>query len=171
MILVIQVDIYNVWALNSTSNIIQILMHYFKFFLKLWHQCLYLYIGDCLLCFLILMSFVDGTQTLPMLHSRVKRSSSLTPPGNTISHSSCSPLSSNTNLDQENLPFSQSNLRADHAPLSPQSSVTSSGSGSDGQKDEKDVFSQEGTGMKGYFCDNFHASKSFFTICSWKLHA
>lgn len=95
-----------------------------------------------------LSSHPDGTQTLPMLHSRVKRSSSLTPPGNVITQSNCSPSSSNINLDQENLPFNQSNLRVDHAPLSPQSSVTSSGSGSDGQKDEKDVFSQDGTGMK-----------------------
>lgn len=84
-----------------------------------------------------------------MLHSRVKRSSSLTPPGHVINHSNFSPSSSNINLDQENIPFGQSNLRVDHAPLSPQSSVTSSGSGSDGQKDDKDVFSQDGTGMKG----------------------
>lgn len=85
-----------------------------------------------------------------MLHSRVKRSSSLTPPGNVIAQSNCSPSSSHISLDQENLPFCQSTLRVDHAPLSPQSSVTSSGSGSDGQKDEKDVFSQDGTGMKGW---------------------
>lgn len=93
-----------------------------------------------------LSSHPDGTQTLPMLHSRVKRSSSLTPPGNVIGQNSCSPSSSSIHLDQENLHFGQ--LRVDHAPLSPQSSVTSSGSGSDGQKDEKDVFSQDGTGMK-----------------------
>ncbi|GIY04116.1 hypothetical protein CDAR_316982 [Caerostris darwini] len=69
-------------------------------------------------------SHPDGTQTLPMPHSRVRRSCSLTPPG----------PSSN------------------HAPLSPQSSVASSGSGSESQKDEKDVFNQDGTGMKDVPC-------------------
>lgn len=111
-----------------------------------------------------------------MLHSRVKRSSSLTPPGNVIAQGNCSPssLSSIHLVDQENSPFGLSNnsLRpADHAPLSPQSSVTSSGSGSDGQKDDKDVFSQDGTGMKGlYFLEEALKLASYGTatriVCS-----
>ncbi|XP_055941080.1 protein Smaug homolog 1-like isoform X1 [Argiope bruennichi] len=77
-------------------------------------------------------SHPDGTQTLPMPHSRVKRSCSLTPPG---------PSSA------PHMNGSASTLEP-HAPLSPQSSVTSSGSGSESQKDERDAFNQEGTGMK-----------------------
>ncbi|XP_054712134.1 protein Smaug homolog 1-like [Uloborus diversus] len=97
----------------------------------------------------------DGTQTLPMPHSRIKRSSSLTPPCSLTHLNNCSPSSlSSHNMDQENLiPLNgPCSLRPDHAPLSPQSSVTSSGSGSESQKDEKDVFSQDGTGMKDVPC-------------------
>ncbi|KFM64357.1 Protein Smaug-like protein, partial [Stegodyphus mimosarum] len=98
-------------------------------------------------------SHPDGTQTLPMPHSRVKRSSSLTPPGSLALQNCHSPTSSNNNIDQENVSHSNlSNMHTDHAPLSPQSSVTSSGSGSESQKDEKDVFNQDGTGMKDVPC-------------------
>ncbi|PRD31879.1 UNVERIFIED_CONTAM: Smaug-like protein 1 [Trichonephila clavipes] len=79
-------------------------------------------------------SHPDGTQTLPMPHSRLKRSCSLTPPGPSLSH-----LNGSSTLEP-------------HAPLSPQSSVTSSGSGSESQKDERDAFNQDGTGMKDVPC-------------------
>ncbi|GFY69232.1 protein Smaug homolog 1 [Trichonephila inaurata madagascariensis] len=79
-------------------------------------------------------SHPDGTQTLPMPHSRLKRSCSLTPPGQSLSH-----LNGSSTLEP-------------HAPLSPQSSVTSSGSGSESQKDERDAFNQDGTGMKDVPC-------------------
>ncbi|XP_015911017.1 protein Smaug homolog 1 isoform X2 [Parasteatoda tepidariorum] len=86
-------------------------------------------------------SHPDGTQTLPMPHSRIKRSTSLTPP---IPHNGLS-ISSSV--------LEHQNFDVDHAPLSPQSSVTSSGSGSESQKDDnKDVFNQDGTGMKDVPC-------------------
>ncbi|KAG8198167.1 hypothetical protein JTE90_006917 [Oedothorax gibbosus] len=69
-------------------------------------------------------SHPDGTQTLPMPHRGVRRSASLTPPSGMCD--SPDP----------------------HAPLSPQSSITSSGSGSE----ERDTFNQDGTGMKDVPC-------------------
>lgn len=78
-------------------------------------------------------------------HSPVRRTVSVTPPTNisewlATSEDSCRvrPMSS----------------ASDHAPLSPQSSVTSSGSGSDSHQDEggqpvRNSFTEEGSGMKG----------------------
>lgn len=98
-----------------------------------------------------LSSHPDGTRTLPLAHSRVKRSNSLTPPGNTPGHSSrppSTPLDWAVENDVPVLNSASMNQRTEHAPLSPQSSVASSGSGSESQKEEKDMFSIEGSGMK-----------------------
>lgn len=75
-------------------------------------------------------------------HARVRRSNSLTPPGGSVQ---ATPIDE---MPPPSKPRSMS-LSSEHAPLSPQSSLASSGSGSESHLEEpRNSFNAEGSGMK-----------------------
>lgn len=102
-------------------------------------------------------------------HSPLKRSVSLTPP---MSGSSTQPLGHGW-LSQEDLRGRGAPLTPDHAPLSPQSSVASSGSGGSEHLEDssglgmaiRSSFSEEGSGMRG----EGTLSVNGLSLCSFSL--
>ena len=92
---------------------------------------------------------------MPSLHRKLTRSASVTPPINVPSSNVSDWLNSQDGLLRDNrVPTTQP--AEPHAPLSPQSSVTSSGSGSDTQQQQHDnphhvrnTFLEDASGMKG----------------------
>ena len=120
----------------------------------------------------------------PNPHRKLTRSSSVTPPGsmpalnvsewlNSQDHGglrghgdllSRSDMGLSRSMDGRMGTNNNAGPEPPHAPLSPQSSVTSSGSGSDSQQHPDDhhqarnTFLEEGSGMKGTSFDSLHFS-------------
>ena len=91
----------------------------------------------------------SGNNSAGNLHSPLRRTYSVAPPVSIQNPEKFVSDWLRTNDDH------LSHVQSDHAPLSPQSSVTSSGSGEshhdDGPQPIRDSFLEEGSGMRGKF--------------------
>ena len=103
---------------------------------------------------------------MPNLHRKLVRSASVTPPIPVPSNVS-EWLNSQDDLALHNIQNQNNNVVEGHPPLSPQSSVTSSGSGSDthdNDQQSRNTFLEEYSGMKGIFQETFGRPLDFLSV-------